>query len=245
MKDKVAIVTGGARGIGEAIARKLASAGAHVAIWDVLEDAAHATAESIAKTYGVKATGAAVDVTNEGGVENATDAVMKDFGRIDILVNNAGITRDGLLLRMKEEDWDLVLRVNLKGVFLCTKAVGRFLCKARSGSIVNIASVVGVMGNAGQANYSASKAGVIGLTKTTAKEFAPRGVRCNAVAPGYIQTAMTEKLSEQTRQMMLSLIPLGGFGEAEDVAKAVCFLASDEARYITGQVLHVDGGMVM
>jgi 3-oxoacyl-[acyl-carrier protein] reductase len=245
VKGKIAIVTGGARGIGESIARKLAGAGANLVLWDVMEDAAKATAAALASEFGIQAVGAAVDVTSEAAIDAATDAVIAQFGRIDVLINNAGITRDGLLLRMKEEDWDLVLKINLKGVFLCTKAIGRHMCKARGGAIVNIASVVGVMGNAGQANYSASKAGVIGLTKTTAKEFASRGVRCNAIAPGYIQTAMTDKLSDAVREAMQALIPLGAFGQPEDVAKAALFLAGNESSYITGQVLKVDGGMVM
>ncbi len=245
MKGSNAIVTGGARGIGEAIARLLARMGANIIIWDVLEDQAKATAEAIAKEYGVKAAGQAVDVTKGESVEAAVDAAVKEFGSLDILVNNAGITRDGLIIRMKEEDWDRVLDINLKGVWQCTKAVGKVMIKARKGAIVNIASVVGVMGNAGQANYSASKAGVIGLTKTSAKEFASRGVRVNAVAPGYIQTAMTDKLTDEQRQRMQVLIPLGELGTPEDVADAVGFLASAAAKYITGQTINVCGGMVM
>lgn len=245
MKGKTAIVTGGARGIGEAIARRLAASGANLVLWDVLEDAAMETAGRIASEFGVQATGAAVDVTDSEAVDAAMKTCQKTAGSVDILVNNAGITRDNLLLRMKDEDWDLVLRINLKGVFLCTRAAGRYMCKQRGGAIVNIASIVGVMGNAGQANYAASKAGVIGLTKTTAKEFAARGVRCNAIAPGFIQTAMTDKLSEEVRTTMLQWIPLGALGQPGDVAEAVHFLASDAARYVTGQVLNVDGGMVM
>ncbi len=245
MKDKTAIVTGGARGIGEAIARGLAREKANVILWDVMGDAADATAKAIADEFGVKATGRAVDITDGTAVDEATKAAVAEAGQIDILVNNAGITRDNLLIRMKEEDWDLVLKINLKGVFLCTKAVGRYMCKARTGAIVNIASVVGVMGNPGQANYSASKAGVIGLTKTSAKEFAGRGVRVNAVAPGYIETPMTDKLTEEQQDMMKGMIPLKAFGQPEDVAKAVLFFASDDACYVTGQTLCVDGGMVM
>lgn len=245
MMGKTAIVTGGARGIGEAIASSLAAAGSTIVLWDVLSDAAVETAEKLKEKYGVEAVGVAVDVTDESAVTEAVKAARNQFGEINTLVNNAGITRDSLLVRMKEEDWDLVLKINLKGTFLCTKAVGRFMCKARSGAIVNIASVVGVMGNAGQANYSASKAGVIGLTKTSAKEFAGRSVRVNAVAPGFIKTVMTEQLSEEVKQEMQAHIPLGTFGSAGDVAAAVTFLASDAAKYVTGQVINVDGGMVM
>ncbi len=245
MKGKNAIITGGARGIGEAIARLFARMGANVIIWDVLEDQAKATAEKLAKEFNIKAEGYAVDVTSESSVEAATDAAAKEFGSLDILINNAGITRDGLLIRMKEADWDAVLNINLKGTWVCTKAVGKLMLKARKGAIVNIASVVGVMGNAGQANYSASKAGVIGLTKTSAKEFASRGVRVNAVAPGYIRTAMTDKLTDEQRQRMQVLIPLGELGTPEDVADGVAFLASEAAKYVTGQVLNICGGMVM
>ncbi len=245
MKGKNAVITGGARGIGEAIARLLARMGANVIIWDVLEDQAKATADTLAKEFNVKAAGYSVDVTSESSVEAATDAAAKEFGSLDILINNAGITRDGLIIRMKETDWDSVLNINLKGTWVCTKAVGKLMLKARKGAIVNIASVVGVMGNAGQANYSASKAGVIGLTKTSAKEFASRGVRVNAVAPGYIRTAMTDKLTDEQRERMQVLIPLGQLGTPEDVADGVAFLASEAAKYITGQVLNICGGMVM
>ena len=245
MRGKNAVITGGARGIGEAIATTLATMGANIILWDVLEDQAKATADKLAKAHNVKAAGAAVDVTKADSVDAAVDAAVKEFGSIDILVNNAGVTRDGLLIRMKEEDWDLVLSINLKGVWQCTKSVGRVMLKARSGAIVNIASVVGVMGNAGQANYSASKAGVIGLTKTSAKEFASRGVRVNAVAPGYIRTAMTDKLTDEQRKRMQDLIPLQELGTPEDVADAVAFLASSAAKYITGQTLNICGGMVM
>ncbi|MFW5856393.1 MAG: 3-oxoacyl-[acyl-carrier-protein] reductase [Planctomycetota bacterium] len=241
----LAIVTGGARGIGEAIARRLAADGLAIAIWDVNEDAAKATADAIASDHGVPTAGAAVDVTDADAVAAAAKDAHGAFGGIAALVNNAGITRDNLILRMKEEDWDLVLRINLKGAFLCTQAAGRYMLKARAGRIVNIASVVGVMGNAGQANYSASKGGLISLTKTSAKEFAARGVTVNAIAPGYIRTAMTDELSDEVKEAMQGIIPLGSFGEAEDVAAATAFLLSGAARYITGQVLHVDGGMVM
>jgi 3-oxoacyl-[acyl-carrier protein] reductase len=245
MSDRLAIVTGGARGIGESIARRLAADGVRLVLWDVREEDAAATADAIRSDTGTEAVGMGVDVTDGAAVEAAAKAARKAHGEVTVLVNNAGITRDNVLIRMSDEDWDLVLRVNLTGTFLCTKAVGRFMCKARAGSIVNIASVVGLMGNAGQANYAASKAGVIGLTKTSAKEFASRGVRVNAVAPGYIRTAMTEKLPEEVREGVVAHIPLGALGEAEDVASAVAFLASDAARYVTGQVLAVDGGMVM
>lgn len=245
MQGKTAIITGGARGIGEAIATVLARMGANIVIWDVLADQAKATADNLAKEHNVKTAGFAVDVTKADSVDAATEGALKEFGSLDILINNAGITRDGLIIRMKEEDWDQVIAINLKGVWQCTKSVGKVMLKARKGSIVNIASVVGVMGNAGQANYSASKAGVIGLTKTSAKEFAPRGVRVNAVAPGYIRTAMTDKLNDEQRTKMQALIPLGELGTPQDVADAVAFLASEAARYITGQTINVCGGMVM
>ena len=245
MRGKNAVVTGGARGIGEAIARVLAKMGANIVIWDVLEDQAGTTAGAIASDFGVKTAGLAVNVTDGESVEAATERTVAEMSGIDILINNAGITRDGLLIRMKEDDWDKVLAINLKGVWQCTRAVGRVMLKARRGSIVNIASVVGIMGNAGQANYSASKAGVIGLTKTSAKEFASRGVRVNAVAPGYIHTAMTDKLTDEQRERMQNLIPLGQLGTPDDVADAVAFLASEAARYITGQTINVCGGMVM
>ena len=245
LKNKTAIVTGGARGIGECIARHLAADGANIVIWDVQQDASAATAAAIAKEYGVKGLGTGVNVTNGAAIDDAVKAALDAFGAVDMLVNNAGLTRDNLTIRMSEEEWDLVLDVNLKGAFLCTKSVGRQMLKARAGRIVNIASVVGQMGNPGQANYSASKAGLIGLTKTTAKEFASRGVTVNAVAPGYIRTAMTDALSDEVKNQMRANIPLGSFGEVEDVAKAVHFLVSDNARYITGQVLAVNGGMYM
>ena len=243
--SKNAIITGGARGIGEAIARKLAANGINIIIWDVNAESAQATAAAIAKEYGVKAGGAAVDVTKSEMVDAAAAEVAKEYGSIDILVNNAGVTRDKLMVMMKDDDWDFVLNINLKGVFICTRTIARIMAKQRSGAIVNIASVVGLMGNVGQANYSASKGGVIALTKTTAREFAPRGVRCNAVAPGFIQTAMTDKLPEKIKEEFNKLIPLGHFGQPEDIAKTVNFLASEEASYITGQVICVDGGIVM
>jgi 3-oxoacyl-[acyl-carrier protein] reductase len=244
LKGKVALVTGGARGIGRAIAERLGSAGADLALFDVLPELEAAAAELAAK-LGVKVRGYRVNVTVAAEVDAAVEAVLRDLGRLDVLVNNAGITRDNLLMRMKDEEWDAVLAVNLKGAFLCTRAVARPMLKQRSGRIVNIASVVGLMGNAGQANYAASKAGLIGLTKSSAKELASRGVTVNAVAPGYIRTAMTDQLSAEQKNKMLGLVPLGRMGEAADVAAAVAFLASDDAGYVTGQVLTVDGGMVM
>jgi len=244
LQDKVAVVTGGARGIGKAICQKLSEEGAKLAVVDVLQEIAEGGAAEF-RAAGVEAVAFKANVADPAEVEEMIKAVVEKFGRIDILVNNAGITRDNLLIRMKEEEWDAVLAVNLKGTFNCIKAAARPMMKARSGKIVNIASVVGVMGNAGQANYSASKAGVIGLTKTAAKELAGRDINVNAVAPGYIRTEMTEKLSEEARQAFLTVIPLRRGGTAEDVAKAVLFLASDDADYITGQTLHVDGGMVM
>lgn len=241
---KTALITGGGRGIGRAIAEELAAAGATLAIVDVLEDVAEATAAAF-RAGGVEAAAFVANVANLADVERLFGEVMARFGKIDILINNAGITRDNLIMRMKEEEWDAVIAVNLKGTFNCIKAASRPMLKARSGCIVNIASVVGVMGNAGQANYSASKAGVIGLTKTAAKELASRGITVNAVAPGYIETDMTGKLSEEARKAFLTVVPLARPGTPQDVARAVRFLCSDDAAYITGQVLHVDGGMVM
>lgn len=240
----VALITGGARGIGRAIAEELAAGGATLAIIDVLQDVAEATAAEF-RARGVNAAAFVANVSNLADVERMFGEVLTRFGKVDILVNNAGITRDNLIMRMREEEWDAVIAVNLKGTFNCIKAASRPMLKARSGRIVNIASVVGVMGNAGQANYSASKAGVIGLTKTAAKELASRGITVNAVAPGYIRTEMTDKLNDAAREAFLTVIPLARAGTPEDVAKAVGFLCSDASTYITGQVLHVDGGMVM
>ncbi len=245
LKGKNAIVTGGARGIGRAIALKLAEMGVNVAVNYTSSDVAALEVVGLAKEMGVEALAFKADVSNDADVASLTDAVKTAFGSIDILVNNAGITRDGLLIRMKEEDWDLVLDTNLKGVFLTTKHVGKIMLKQRAGKIVNISSVVGVMGNAGQANYAASKAGVIGFTKSTAKEFASRGVNINAIAPGFIRSDMTDALSDELKSSYLANIPLSNFGETEDVANAVAFLCSDMARYITGQTIHVDGGLVM
>ncbi|MBQ7251684.1 MAG: 3-oxoacyl-[Kiritimatiellae bacterium] len=244
LQDQVAIVTGAARGIGRAIALKLADEGAKLALVDVK---AEWLEESLAlvRAKGVEAEGFACDIASGEAVEAAVKAVHGRFGKIDILVNNAGITRDTLLVRMSEADWDAVLSVNLKGAFLMTKAVGRIMMKQRGGAIVNMASVVGLMGNAGQANYTASKAGLIALTKTTARELGPRGVRANAIAPGFVHTAMTDALPEAVREGMLKIIPLGRAAEPEEIADAAVFLAGPRARYITGQVLAVCGGMTM
>ena len=245
LENQVAVVTGGARGIGRAIAMTLAAHGADVVISDVNMEAAQKTADDIETTTGRRSLAVTVDVSQSDSVENMVKQTLDAFGHIDILINNAGITRDGLLMRMKDSDWDLVMEINLKGTFLSTKAVLRPMMKQRSGRIINISSVVGIMGNAGQANYAASKAGVIGLTKSTAKEVAPRGITVNAVAPGFIATDMTDKLSDEVKANFLASIPLGRAGSAEDVAQTVLFLASPQASYITGQVIHIDGGMVM
>ncbi len=244
LQGKVVVVTGGARGIGKAIAEKFAAKGADLVIADVSRESAEETAAELSRS-GIRTKAVTLDVSKSSEVTKVFDEVAKDLGRIDVLVNNAGITRDGLLLRMKEEDWDLVLSINLKGVFLCTKEAVKVMVKQRHGRIVNIASVVAFMGNPGQANYSASKAGIIGLTKTTAREYANRGITANAVAPGFISTAMTDALSENIRQEMLKSIPLGRFGSVEDVANAVVFFAVPANGYITGQVIHVNGGMYM
>ena len=243
LENKIALVTGAARGIGQAIALQLANDGADLALCDVKVEWLEETANKV-KALGRRVETYAMNVADGAAVGEAVNKVVADFSRIDVLVNNAGITRDTLLIRMSEEDWDAVLDINLKGAFLVTKAVVKFMMKQRSGAIVNIASVVGIMGNAGQANYTASKAGLIALTKTTAKELGSRNVRVNAVAPGFIRTAMTDKLSEQAKEAMLRMVPLGRPGEPEDVAKAVAFLASDNAAYVNGQTLAVCGGMV-
>ncbi len=241
---KTALVTGGGRGIGREIAMRLAQAGCSVAVSDIDIATAQTTAAEI-EQLGVKALAVKANVADSAEVEGMFKEVLGVFGKLDILVNNAGITRDGLLVRMKEEDWDLVLQVNLKSAFLCCKEVARSMMKARTGKIINIASVVGLMGNFGQANYSASKAGLIGLTKTVARELAGRSICVNAVAPGFIKTAMTDKLSDTDKEKLSSNIPMQKLGSAADVANAVLFLASPLADYVTGQVLTVDGGLVM
>jgi 3-oxoacyl-[acyl-carrier protein] reductase len=244
LNGKIALVTGAAQGIGRDIALGLAKDGADVAICDVNLETAQKTAGDI-EAMGRKSLALKANVAASADVTAMIDQVVEKFGRVDILVNNAGITRDGLILRMKDEDWDLVLSINLKGAFLCTKTALKHMTKQRSGTIINIASIVGAMGNAGQANYVASKAGLIGLTKTIAREYANRNVTANAVAPGFIDTAMTQALSEQVRADLAKQIPLGRLGSSEDVANAVRFLASPAAAYITGQVVHVNGGMYM
>jgi 3-oxoacyl-[acyl-carrier protein] reductase len=243
-KGQAALVTGGARGIGRAIAEGLAWKGADLAIADVSLESAESAARELS-ALGVRTEALKLDVSKSEEVASAFAKIVSDFGRLDIVINNAGITRDGLILRMKEEDWDAVINVNLKGVFLCSKEAVKVMVKQKYGRIVNIASVVAFMGNPGQANYSASKAGIVGLTKTTAREYASRGITVNAVAPGFIATAMTDALAESVRQEMLKSIPSGAFGTVEDVANAVLFLASPASGYITGQVIHVNGGMYM
>jgi len=244
LKGKTALVTGGAQGIGKSIAVFLARSGADVAVSDINEALAAETAKEIA-AMGVRAVAIGGNVADGASAQAMVDKAVLELGRLDILVNNAGITRDNLIMRMKEEEWDLVLDVNLKGAFNCTKAALKYMSKAKSGRIINIASIVGAMGNAGQANYVASKAGLIGLTKTIAREYSSRNITANAVAPGFIDTAMTQALPEKVREELMKQIPLGRLGSADDVAAAVRFLASDGAAYITGQVVHVNGGMYM
>jgi 3-oxoacyl-[acyl-carrier protein] reductase len=244
LENQIAVVTGAGRGIGRAIALKLAAHGADIVAVDLKTDFVQETVEEVRK-LGRKAWAFAANVSEAASVEAAAEQILKEAGRVDILVNNAGITKDGLLMRMSEADWDAVLDINLKGTFLFTKAFSRSLLKQKSGRIVNIASVIGLIGNAGQCNYAASKAGVIGLTKSCAREFASRGITVNAIAPGFIQTAMTDKLSQEQKDAITKQIPLASLGQAGDVANAVLFFASPAAHYITGQVLAVDGGMVM
>jgi 3-oxoacyl-[acyl-carrier protein] reductase len=240
-ENKVVMVSGGAAGIGRITAESFAKEGARIAICDVNPEAG----EAAAKALGPEASFAQVDVASSTAVSNWVEGVFDKYGQIDVLVNNAGITRDSLIMRMKEEDWDAVISVNLKSAFNCIKAVSKIMVKQRSGRIINLASVVGVMGNPGQANYVASKAGMIGLTKTVAKELGARGITVNAVAPGFIETDMTAVLSDKVKEAMLSMIPLQRAGIPQDVADAITFLASDQAAYITGQVIHVTGGMYM
>ena len=250
LEGKVAIVTGAARGIGAAIAKKLASKGANVAICDLKAEWCDETVKAL-EEMGVKAKGYGVNVAVSAEVDACVKAVIAEFGKVDIMVNNAGITKDGLLMRMSDEDWDAVLNVNLKGTFLFTRAVSRPMMKnkdaegnACGGSIINIASVVGIMGNAGQANYTASKGGVIALTKTTSKELGSRAIRCNAVAPGFIQSKMTDVLPDEVKAKYMEQIPLRKFGQVEDIANAVAWLAGPESAYVTGQIISVNGGMI-
>ncbi len=244
LKDKVAIVTGSARGIGRAIALELVRNGAKLVICDLNMDDIQIVVDQFTEMGG-EAKGFVSNVTQAEDAQQLIDKTIEAFGKVDILVNNAGITRDNLLMRMKEDEWDAVIAVNLKGTYNCIRAIAKPFIKQRSGKIINLASVVGQIGNAGQVNYSASKAGVIGLTKSVAKELAARNVLVNAIAPGFIQTDMTAKLTEKAKEELTNAIPLGKLGQPEDVAKVVLFLASDDAAYITGQVINVDGGMVM
>ena len=250
LKGKVALVTGAARGIGAEIAKTLAAAGADVAVCDLKAEWCDETVKAI-EACGVKGLGLGVNVAVSAEVDACVKEVIAKLGRIDIMVNNAGITKDGLLMRMSDEDWDAVLSVNLKGTFLFTRAVARPMMKNKAedgtqlgGSIINLASVVGIMGNAGQANYTASKGGVIALTKTTAKELGSRNIRCNAVAPGFIQSKMTDVLPEDVRKAYMDQIPLKRFGTVKDIAKCVLWLAGDDSAYVTGQIISVNGGMI-
>lgn len=243
-EGKVAVVTGGAKGIGRALTRAFASAGARVVLSGRDEGALAEACEEV-RSAGGEAIGVRADVSQEAEADALCERTVKEFGRADILVNNAGVTRDGLLLRMSDADWDQVLDTNLKGAFHCIRAFAKPMVKQRWGRIVSVSSVIGLIGNAGQANYAASKAGLIGLTKSIAKELASRHITVNAVAPGFIETAMTEALGEKVREGLLAQIPLGRLGSPEDVAHAVLYLSSEEAAYVTGQVLTVDGGMVM
>jgi len=244
LENQVAVVTGAGRGIGQAIALKFAANGADLVAVDLKAEFLQQTVEEVRK-LGRKAWAVVANVADAASVEAATEQILNETGRVDILVNNAGITRDGLLMRMSEADWDAVLDINLKGTFLFTKAFTRAFLKQRSGRIINIASVIGLIGNAGQCNYAASKAGVIGFTKSVARELASRGITANAIAPGFIETKMTEALGPEARAALLKQIPLASLGQPEDVADAALFFASPAARYITGQVLAVDGGLTM
>ena len=243
LKDKTSIVTGGARGIGRAMALKFAEEGSNIAICDVNAEVLEASKKEI-ETSGREVLAEKVDVTNLKDVQDFVQKALDKFGKIDILINNAGITRDGLLVRMTDRDWDAVLNVNLKGTFNCTKVVAKAMMKQRAGKIVNIASVIGLIGNPGQANYAASKGGIIAFTKSAAKELASRNINVNAIAPGFIETQMTAKLSEDVKNEIKKQIPLGKWGDTGDVANVALFLVSDASAYITGQVVQVDGGMV-
>ncbi len=245
IQGQVALITGASRGIGREIALELARQGANVAVNYAGNEAMANEVVAEIQAMGQKAIAIRCNVADADEVALMVKTTIEQFGCIDILVNNAGVTRDNLLMRMKEEEWDTVLNTNLKGVFLCTKAVTRPMMKQRKGRIINVASVVGVVGNAGQANYVAAKAGVIGLTKTTAKELAPRGINVNAIAPGFISTDMTDQLPDEAKSSLLKQIPLSRFGEPSDIAKVAVFLASEDSAYMTGQTLCVDGGMVM
>ena len=244
LKDKVALVTGGGQGIGRVIGDNLAKSGAHVVLGDINLENAEKSAKAILANGG-SASATLLNVADPKNVKEVFDSIVKEFKPLDILVNNAGITKDGLFVRMKEDDWDRVLAVNLKGSFLCGQQAAKQMMKQRQGAIVNIASIVGVMGNAGQANYSASKAGLIGLTKTMARELAPRNITVNAVAPGFIDTEMTRVLDEKIKDKLIEQIPLSRLGLPDDIAHSVAFLVSDRSSYITGQVMNVNGGMLM
>ena len=244
LANQIAVVTGAGRGIGRAIALKYAAEGADIVVVSRTQENSEKVAAEV-RALGRRAWAFAVDVADAAAVNAAAEKILAETGKVDILVNNAGVTRDGLLMRMADADWDLVLNTNLKGAFLVTKAFSRAMIKARCGRIINISSVIGLIGNAGQCNYAASKAGLIGFTQSVAKELAGRGITVNAIAPGFIQTDMTSELKEEMRAALLKQIPLGSFGEADDIAGAALYLASPAARYVTGQVLTVDGGMVM
>ncbi|OGS21861.1 MAG: 3-oxoacyl-[acyl-carrier-protein] reductase [Elusimicrobia bacterium RIFOXYA2_FULL_39_19] len=243
--NKAAIITGSAQGIGKSVAQALAAKGANIVISDIDEKLSLETAEEIAKTYGVLTLSVKADVSKYDDVENLVKMTLDKFQKVDILINNAGITKDNLIIRMSEAEWDSVININLKGVFNCIKSVSKVMMKQRCGRIINIASVVGLMGNAGQINYSASKGGVIAMTKTSARELSSRNINVNAIAPGFIRTRMTDTLSEEQKKKLTDIIPLSRLGEPEDVAKAAVFLSTDDSAYITGQIISVNGGMYM
>ena len=244
MKNKIVIITGSARGIGFAIAKKFAEQEAKVIILDLMQDAVDMAVKNL-NLEGFQAFGYAANVTDAEKIADTFKDIMKEHGSIDVLINNAGITKDGLLMKMKESDWDAVMSVNLKGTFICTQKVSRYMMKQRTGAIINMASVIGLMGNAGQANYAASKGGMIAFTKSCAKEFSSRNIRVNAIAPGFIETEMTKLLSEEVIAKYAEVIPLKRMGKPEDVANLCLFLASDNSNYITGQTIQVDGGLIM